>query len=68
MLVFSRKRGETIVFTTAAGERITVRVCRIGGDTVRLACDADPATSIHRGEVQERIDRERGDLQGGRAA
>ena len=58
MLVLSREPGQTIVITTPRGERITVVVNEIRDrDRVRIGVEADAAITIHRGEVQEKIDR-----------
>ena len=54
MLVLSRHRNEKIVLD---GGRIVLTVVEIRGDKVRLGFDADKSVSIHRGEVQEAIDR-----------
>jgi carbon storage regulator CsrA len=58
MLTLKRKAGETIVLTTEHGERITVLVERAGA-TVSLSITAPQTVVIHRGEIQEQIDRDR---------
>lgn len=55
MLVLSRRRDESIVITLD-GRRVVVVVVDIRGDKVRIGIEADPDISIHRGEVQDRID------------
>ncbi len=52
MLVLSRKRGESIVI----GNGITVTVVDVKGDRVRLGFDAPAEVSIHRKEIQQRIE------------
>jgi carbon storage regulator CsrA len=56
MLALSRRSGEEIVLTLPNGERIAVKVFRIMYDKVRIAIDAPGDVTIHRGEVQQRID------------
>ncbi len=51
MLVFTRKRNESIVI----GEGIEVRILRVEGDSVRLGVTADPAVPVHRREIYEQI-------------
>jgi carbon storage regulator len=55
MLVLSRRRDESIVISLD-GRRVVVVVVDIRGDKVRIGIEADPDISIHRGEVQDRID------------
>jgi carbon storage regulator len=52
MLVLSRKFGETIVI----GNSITVTVMEVQGDRVRLGISAPPEVTVHREEVQRRIE------------
>lgn len=51
MLVFTRKRNETIMI----GEGIEVRVLRIGKDGVRLGVTAPGSVPVHRREVYDQI-------------
>ncbi|MBI4265292.1 MAG: carbon storage regulator CsrA [Acidobacteria bacterium] len=51
MLVFTRRRGETIMI----GEGIEVQVLRIGRDGVRLGILAPPSVPVHRQEVYAQI-------------
>ena len=51
MLVFTRKRGETIMI----GDGIEVQVVRIGRDGVRLGVVAPPSVPVHRQEVYAQI-------------
>lgn len=50
MLVLSRKEWQTIVI----GENVTVTVCRINDDKVRLGVDAPDDVNIRRGELPAR--------------
>ena len=56
MLVLSRKQDEKIII----GDSITLMVISIQGDKVRLGIDAPKHVSIHREEVYQAIQRERG--------
>ncbi|MGE4198628.1 MAG: carbon storage regulator [Phycisphaerales bacterium] len=59
MLVLSRRRNESIVITPpgfAPTDRITITVVDVIGDKVRLGVEAPITTSIHRAEVQARVD------------
>ena len=51
MLVFTRKRGETIMI----GDGIEVQVIRIGRDGVRLGVVAPPDVPVHRQEIYKQI-------------
>jgi carbon storage regulator CsrA len=56
-LVFGRKTGQTIEITTASGDRITVLLASVGSaGKVKIGVDAPGDCTIHRGEVQQRID------------
>ena len=52
MLVLSRKVGEAIVI----GHGVRLVVAEAWGNRVRLAVDAPPEVSVHREEVQRRLD------------
>lgn len=51
MLVFTRKRRETIMI----GDGIAIEVLRIGRDGVRLGVVAPPDVAVHRKEVYDQI-------------
>jgi carbon storage regulator len=51
MLVFTRRRQEAI----RIGDRIEVRVLRVGRDGVRIGITAPPDVPVHREEVYEEI-------------
>lgn len=65
MLVLSRFKGEKVIITVPAvlvgttvvpERKIVVGIADIQGPKVRLMVGADPDVSIHREEVQARID------------
>ena len=58
MLVLTRKTDESLVITPPGCNPITVTVVRASGNTVRIGVAADPAVTIHRKEIQERIENE----------
>ena len=51
MLVFTRRKHESI----RIGDRIEVRVLRVGRDGVRLGITAPPDVPVHREEIYEEI-------------
>ncbi len=51
MLILSRKLGESIVIDG----RITVRIVRVDGDTVKLGIAAPAEVPVHRQEVYQEI-------------
>ena len=53
MLILSRKIGESIVIDG----RITVKVIRVEGETVKLGIEAPTTVPVHRQEVYEEIQR-----------
>lgn len=55
MLVLTRYVNETIVI----GDGVRVTVTRIAGDRVSLGIEAPPDVSVHREEIQRRIEAER---------
>jgi len=59
MLVLARELEETVVLTVGES-RIVVKVVRVTNEgRVRLGFEAGPEVTIHRGEIQERIDAEK---------
>lgn len=61
MLVLSRERDETVIITvppSAEPQRIVMVYVEQRGHKVRLGFDAHPSVVIHRGEIQEQVDRE----------
>ena len=55
MLVLSRGIGESVKI---GGSLIVVKVVSIKGDKVRLGIEAPKSMTVHRAEVQQRIDTE----------
>jgi carbon storage regulator len=53
MLILSRKPGESIVIDG----RITVKIMRLEGDTVKVGIDAPAEVPVHRQEVYDEIQR-----------
>ena len=51
MLVLGRKEGESLVITTPAGERVTIRICAIRGNTVRVGVTAPRDYEVLREEI-----------------
>jgi carbon storage regulator len=63
MLVLSRKQNEQIVVEVPASpepQRIVFTVVDIRGDKVRLGTEASIEVTVHRREIQDLIDAERG--------
>lgn len=55
-LTLMRRLDEGVVLTLPGGERITVGVTKIEGKQVKLTFGAPPEVTIHRDEVQDRVD------------
>jgi carbon storage regulator len=51
MLVFTRRKGETIMI----GDGVAIEVLRIGRDGVRLGVVAPPEIAVHRKEIYDQI-------------
>jgi carbon storage regulator CsrA len=58
MLVLSRKPTERIIITAPDGTRIELLFMYVRKEIVRMAITAPVAYTIHRGEVQDKIDAE----------
>ena len=56
MLILTRRVGETLV----VGDDITVTVLGVKGNQVRLGVNAPKDVSVHREEIYQRIQQERG--------
>jgi len=56
MLILSRRIGEKIV---VAGN-IFIEIVDVRGSSVQIGVSADKSVSVHRKEVQDEIDREKG--------
>jgi len=64
MLVLTRYPGESIIITSASGCRIEISIIDVRGDKVRLGIEAPRSVTVHRKEIQQRIDNEKGQLDG----
>ncbi len=58
MLILNVKLGDEVILTTPTGERIVVKVTNCNGSRSLLGFTAPATVTIHRREVQERIDAE----------
>lgn len=56
MLVFSRKKNESVIIQSAHGP-IEVMITEVRGDKVKLGIQADPTIPVHRKEVWLQIHR-----------
>jgi len=57
MLILTRRIGETLM----VGDEVAITVLGIKGNQIRLGVDAPKNVSVHREEIYQRIQRERGD-------
>lgn len=56
MLVFTRKVGESVVI----GGTVVVTIVDVRGDRVRVGIEAPKEVTVHRDEIQDRIDEMKG--------
>ena len=59
MLILTRRVGETLM----VGDDVTVTVLGVKGNQVRIGVDAPKDVAVHREEIYQRIQSEKGDGQ-----
>ena len=57
MLVLSRKKSEVVMVTLPDGREISVTVCEVRGEKVRIGFEAPADVAVHRQEVHEAVRR-----------
>jgi len=57
MLILTRRIGETIMI----GDNVCIQVLGIKGNQVRIGTTAPDEIPVHRGEIYDRIQREKGE-------
>ncbi|KDE40511.1 MAG: carbon storage regulator CsrA [Nitrincola lacisaponensis] len=60
MLILTRRVGETLM----VGDDVTVTVLGVKGNQVRIGVNAPKDVSVHREEIYQRIQREKGEETG----
>lgn len=58
MLVLARKVSEKILITAPDGTVITLMMVEVRGDKARIGIDAPREWTVHRAEVQRKVDKE----------
>lgn len=64
MLILTRRVGETLI----VGDDVTITVLGVKGNQVRIGVNAPKDVSVHREEIYQRIQREKGILPEGEGA
>jgi len=61
MLILTRRISESVII----GDDVKITVLGVKGSQVRIGIEAPKSVSVHREEIYERIQRERGDSESG---
>lgn len=56
MLVFTRKEGEEFILRDPLGIKTVITIIEIGSNRVRVGVQAPLSITVHRKEIQDKID------------